>query len=174
MHLTYLCEFPTDFYALGLCSQIFPIDMDRPISDEEKPEDIQPIVLMLSDRLRYPKDPRRSQLLKILDRSVKAGQDLDPFPHIPASNLPSPTNIAFSSLSQTWNWGDSKSEGSVQLIIFPHRNTSVFACSCQIFCVKPTSTPQNQCVCPCNVNRQTQVRVSLTRTLLSKEPVAIR
>lgn len=32
-----------------------------------------------------------SRLLKILDRSVKAGEDLDPFPHIPASNLPSPT-----------------------------------------------------------------------------------
>ena len=28
-----------------------------------------------------------SRLLKILERSVKAGEDLDPFPHIPASNL---------------------------------------------------------------------------------------
>jgi len=28
-----------------------------------------------------------SRLLKILERSVKAGEDLDPFPHVPASNL---------------------------------------------------------------------------------------
>jgi cohesin loading factor subunit SCC2 len=30
-----------------------------------------------------------SRLLKILDRSVKAGEDIDPFPHAPLSNLPS-------------------------------------------------------------------------------------
>ena len=30
-----------------------------------------------------------SRLLKILDRGVKAGEDLDPFPHVTPSNLPS-------------------------------------------------------------------------------------
>jgi cohesin loading factor subunit SCC2 len=35
-----------------------------------------------------------SRLLKILDRSVKAGEDLDPFPHLPVSSLPSSTKTS--------------------------------------------------------------------------------